>query len=295
VRRSICSLLAVCIVSSFVALSVLAQAPPQPPRVLVIYREEVKSGMSAAHAKVEAGWPRAFARAGATNYYVGMTSRSGPNEAWFLEPHDSYAAFEKSNADIARNPQLSADLDKLSADDGAVTSGGRNLIAVYQEELSRQGTSPFPLNRYVSVTTYRVRPGKAPEFTEFRRLLKSVNESGKTSNYFVIYQVVSGAPSGTYLLLRGLKSLKELDPDPSQPTFAQLLGPDNQKKLNDLSASFLISSEAALFELKPGMSYPPKEFLAVDSAFWAPKATPAKTVKVVTNLKKEPKKVASAQ
>jgi len=282
-------------VSSFAALSVLAQAPPPPPKVLVIYREEVKSGMAAAHAKVEVGWPRAFAKAGATNYYVGMTSRSGPNEAWFLEPHDSYAAFEKSFMDVAKNPQLSAELDRLSADDGAVTSGGRNLIAVYNEELSRQGTSPFPLNRYVSVTTYRVRPGKGPEFTEFRRLLKSVNESCKTSNYFVIYQVVSGAPAGTYLLLRGLKSLKELDPEPGQPTFAQLLGPDNQKKLNDLSASFLMSSEAALFELKPGISYPPKEFLAIDSAFWAPKAMPAKTVKVATAVKKEPKKIASAQ
>jgi len=294
-RRSICSLLAVCAVSSFAALSVLAQPPPAPPKVLVIYREEVKSGMSAAHAKVEAGWPKAFAKAGSTNYYLGMTSRSGPIEAWFLEPHDSYAAFEKSNADDARKPQLSAELDKLGVEDSALISGGRNLIATYQEEISRQGTSPFPLNRYVSVTTYRVRPGKAPEFTEFRRLLKSVNESGKTSNYFVIYQVVSGAPSGTYLLLRGMKSLKELDPDPGQPTFAQLLGPDNQKKLNDLSASFLISSESALFELKPGMSYPPKEFLAIDSAFWAPKAMPAKTVKVATVVKKEPKKIASAQ
>ena len=46
-KRSIVSLLAVCVFSSLTALSVLAQAPAQPPpRVLRIYREDVKHGMS---------------------------------------------------------------------------------------------------------------------------------------------------------------------------------------------------------------------------------------------------------
>ena len=270
----------------------LAQATaPPPPRVLRIYREDVKPGMAAAHARLEAGWPRAFAKAGYTSHYVGMTSISGPNEAWFVEPHQSYAALEKSIVDIEKNPVLSAELDKLSADDSAYISNGRSLIAVYNEELSRPSPDPFPLNRYVSVTTYRVRPGKAPDFTEFRRLIKSVNEKEKTSTYFLVYQVVSGAPSGTYLLLRGLKSLKELDPDPNQRTFAQLLGSDNQKKLNELSSNFMMSSEAILFQLSPKMSYPPKEFLAVDAPFWAPKAT-ASATKVV---RKDTKKIASNQ
>ena len=220
-----------------------------------------------------------------------MTSLSGPNEAWFIEPHQSYAALEKSIADIDNNAALTADLDKLALGDSAFISGARNMIAVYNEELSRQSPDPFPLNRFVSVTTYRVRPGKAAEFTEFRKLLKSVNEKEKTSNYFVIYQVMSGAPNGTYLLLRGLKSLKEMDPDPNRPTMAQLLGSDNQKKLNDLASSFMMSSESALFQLSPGISYPPKEFLAVDKAFWTPKPT-ASVAKVI---KKEPKKIASNQ
>ncbi len=178
-------MLAVCVVSSLAALSVLAQATAQPPpRVLRIYREDVKHGMSGAHARVEAGWPKAFAKAGSANYYVGMTSLSGPNEAWFIEPHQSFAALEKSIADIDNNAALTADLDKLALGDSAFISGARNMIAVYNEELSRQSPDPFPLNRFVSVTTYRVRPGKAAEFTEFRKLLKSVNEKEKTSNLF---------------------------------------------------------------------------------------------------------------
>ncbi|MEP7270169.1 MAG: hypothetical protein ABI882_01630, partial [Acidobacteriota bacterium] len=191
----------------------------------------------------------------------------------FIEPHASFAAVEQSNAAVEKNATLLADLNKLGEDDSALITGSSSMMAVLNEELSRPSPNPFPTMRYFMVTTYRVKPGHAPEFTEFRKLLKSVNESGKTSNYYLVYQVVSGSPSGTYLLLRALKSLAELDPDPNQRSMAELLGPENQRKLNELAASFMISSEAALYSISPEMSYVPKEFVAAD-AFWGAKPKP---------------------
>ncbi|MEP7271538.1 MAG: hypothetical protein ABI882_08525, partial [Acidobacteriota bacterium] len=55
--------------------------PEAPPKVLRIIREHVKPGMGAAHAKIEAGWPHAFAKAASTNYYIGLSSLSGANDA----------------------------------------------------------------------------------------------------------------------------------------------------------------------------------------------------------------------
>ncbi len=255
--------------------AVFAQTPEPPPRVIRVFREDVKHGMTAAHAKIEAGWPRAFAKANATNYYVALSSISGANEALFIEPHASYAAIEKVLSETEKNAVLTAELNKLAEEDSAVLNSSRTMIANINEELSRPSPHPFPTMRYVMVTTYRVRPGRGPDFTEFRNLIKSVNESGKTGSYFLVYQVTSGAPAGTYLMLRALKSLAELDPVPDRPTFGQLLGSDNQKKLNELAASALISSETAVFSLSPEMSYVPKEFIAVDAAFWGPKPKPA--------------------
>jgi hypothetical protein len=68
-----------------------------PAKVLQIIREEVKPGKAAAHEKVEAGWPRAFAKAKWPTHYLAIQSMSGPTEAWFLVGYPSLAAWEKEN------------------------------------------------------------------------------------------------------------------------------------------------------------------------------------------------------
>lgn len=256
---------------SALALAVVAQtpAPNAPPKILRIFREDVKQGMRAAHAKVEAGWPRAFGKAKIPSHYIAVTSVSGGNEAWFFEGHDSWASIEKTEKEIEKNSALQAELNQLSQQDAAVVSGSRTLIATYNEALSRLGPHPIAHMRYFSITTYRVRPGHGPDFVEFRTMLKSAHEKANTGNYFVVFQVVSGTQSGVYLVFRPIKSLQELDPDPARPTVQ--FSSDDQKKLNELVASALINSETALYAFDAGMSYMPAEFIALDPTFWAPK------------------------
>lgn len=254
-------------IATLLLITVQAQTPP-PPRVVRIYREEVKPGLGPAHAKVEANWPRVFAKAKYPVNYLGMTSMSGPNEAWFLEGHESWAAIEKGEAEIDKQPTLKSELDQLAHQDSSLLSSTRTMIATRNDDLSRFSSTTVAQMRYFSVTTYRVRPGYAPEFTEFRKIIKTAHETAKTNNHFALYQVVSGAAAGTYLLFRPLKSLQELDPDPSRPA---ILGPEEQRKLNELARMILISSETSLFALSPGMSYMSEEFMAVDPAFWKPK------------------------
>lgn len=64
------------------ATEVVAQDLPQSqPALLTIIREEVKAGRNADHAKIEAGWPAAFARAKSPQHYLAYESLTGPNEA----------------------------------------------------------------------------------------------------------------------------------------------------------------------------------------------------------------------
>src|ERR1043166_938578 len=70
--------------------------PTTQPKLLTIVREEVKVGRNAGHAKHEARWPAAFEKAKSTDYYLAMTSLTGPNEAWYLIPSESHAAFGES-------------------------------------------------------------------------------------------------------------------------------------------------------------------------------------------------------
>src|SRR5438105_10962963 len=100
------------------ALTVLAQMPPGPPKVLQIYREEIKPGKNAAHEVVEAGWPRAFTKVNWPTNYLGVVAITGPSEAWFLAGYDSYAAWETDSRNIDKNPALKKELDQLEARDG---------------------------------------------------------------------------------------------------------------------------------------------------------------------------------
>jgi len=270
-------------------VGVLAQTPPvnPPPKVMRIYREEVKPGMAAAHAKIEAGWPKAFAKAGTDNHYIAATSFSGANEALFFEPQDSYAGMEAVDARVDKNAVLGAELERLGEEDSRVLNSSRTWIGALNEELSRPGNTPIHAMRFIVMTTYRIRPGQAAEFTEFRKLLKSIQESTNAPNRYIVYNIASGAPTGTVIVLRALKSLAELDPNPT----AQQISSDDRKKLDGLVKDSLMSSETAIYSIKPELSHAPKEFAAADPAFWGPKVKPASK----SALKKEAKAAGTGQ
>lgn len=255
--------------------ALFAQTATPPPKVIRIYREEVKPGMTAAHRKLEVPFPRAFTRANGSNHYIGLTSISGPNEAWFIEPHESFAEIEKFDQEDAKNTALSAEIDQLLEHDGSVLSGSRAILARLEEDLSFRPGFNMAMMRFVSVNTVRVRPGHDAEFRESRKIINAAYEKANADQHLAIFQVTAGAPTGTYLIFRGRKSLAELDAPPNQ-LVQQALGESNQKKLQELQGSALISNEANIFSIKPDMSYAPKAFATADPAFWAPKAAVAK-------------------
>ncbi|MBV8052829.1 MAG: hypothetical protein JOZ80_16700, partial [Acidobacteriaceae bacterium] len=65
--------------------------------------------------------------------------------------------------------------------------------------------------------------------------------------------------------------------------FASAMGEDGMKKLDELAAASIESSETNLFALNPNMSYVPAEWIKADD-FWKPKTA--------TSLASAPKKPA---
>jgi hypothetical protein len=253
----------------------LAQTPvvPSTPKVLRIYREEVKPGKGAAHEKVEVGWPQAFAKANYPVHYLAMTSITGPNEAWFLEGYDSFASIEKAGQTIDNNAALKAELDKLSERDGELLSGMRILITTYRDDLSYGSNVTLSQMRYMTVTMTRVRPGHDSEFVALRKIVSAAHEKANMDEHWAVYQVVSGAPAGTYLLFLPMKSMAQMDvaQEIHGEPYQDALGEENQRKVRELSSAAIMTSESSLFAFNPGMSYPSKEFAAGDPDFWMPK------------------------
>ncbi len=84
----VCTLMAVVLLNA-VSAAAQAKEPPDPPTLLVIYREEVRPGKGAAHSANEQAWSGAFTKGQAPVQWLGMTTIGGPNEAWFLSGHES--------------------------------------------------------------------------------------------------------------------------------------------------------------------------------------------------------------
>jgi hypothetical protein len=77
-------------------------------------------------------------------------------------------------------------------------------------------------------------------------------------------------PTGTYLILSGMESLKAMDSTPSM-SMADAYGQENLERYRKLQAEILLGSESTLFAANPKMSNPPKEYITAAPDFWAPK------------------------
>src|SRR5262249_22690634 len=100
----------------------------------------------------------------------------------------------------------------------------------------------------------------------------SVDASG------VSYQVISGAPSGTYLIFIPMKSLQEIDAARDRDSaVAAALGPENGPKVLKTISETVLTTESAIFAFSQKMSYVTKEFTAADPDFWTPKPKPVAT------------------
>ena len=266
-RRAIPVLAASLVLSG--ASLILAQSP-EPPHMLRIIREDIKSGKAAAHEKTEASYARAFSKAKYPSY-LALESITGANQAWFVEGYDSYASLEQT-LHVTQAEPLKSTLDQLDAQDGELRASERSMIATYQKDLSYLPVpSNLPKARFVSINVIRVRLGHGADFAEMRKLLYAAFDKTNSQLRRVVYSVNSGAPAGTYVILSAMNSLRAMDPSTPAVSMADAFGAENQARYNKLLTDIVMSTENTLFAVNPKMSNPAKEFITADPDFWAPK------------------------
>ncbi len=155
---------------AFCAVSPLgAQQPSGPPKVLRVFREDIKEGKGAAHEKTEAAFMQAVARAGYPAHVLGMTAMTGPAQAWFLEGHDTFDSITTSQATLNK-----PEFDTLDAADAELRSGSRSrMTRVFSSRDLSFGVdkTDLPKMRFFTIETIRVREGQAQEFAELAKML----------------------------------------------------------------------------------------------------------------------------
>jgi hypothetical protein len=246
-----------------------------PPKILTITREFVKPGKTGAiHDKSEAAFVQAMARAKWPTHYLGMSSISGKSRSLFFTGYESFDAWEKDVAATQKNAMLSAGLDRAGLADGELLDSLDTGVFVYNAEfsLNQQAEHATAATRYFEVSVYHVKRGHRKEWSEGVKMVLEGYKKAAPESHWACYESLYGAPEGTYLFIVARKSAGELDSDfAHNKDFMEALGEEGMKKLEELSAASIDSSEANLFALNPNMSYPPAEWVKADD-FWKPKA-----------------------
>src|SRR5260370_5525974 len=203
---------------------------------------------------------------------LAMTSVSGVSETWLAEAHDSFESIEYVDKALAGfAPSRNAAYP--TADD--VLPPSRTLIALYRPGLSYrpdEAVKNLPKARYLLISIYRIRPGSDAGFAELVRLRRARFDSINLDRPEIGYQVMTGAPSRTYLFFAPLNSLKTLTPAMARPPpYAEGVRETVATAGQKIAAESEIGHEFLLFRIEPRFSYVSEEFAAVDPDFWSPK------------------------
>jgi|SRR5581483_10011047 len=263
---------------SFALLYGVAAAQTQhgPPPVIRVYVEQVKPGKNAAHDKSESAFARSMARANYPAHYVALDSMAGSNEAWFVEAHNSFADMEKAEKASDAEP-LRTEMGQAMSLDGEYLSGMRSLIGVYRSDLSYdpEGSPSLAKTRYMNVITTRIKMGTEQRLVSTVTDLIKIYKNVSKPQAVLVYQIISGAPSGTYVLFEPMRSVAEWD---KYPEIMQSIRSTAAKKFDAIEkefADFSVFEEGRLMSINPRMSYVSKETIAGDPDFWAPRPKPA--------------------
>jgi hypothetical protein len=247
-----------------------------PPKVLSIFREYTKPGKTGApHEKTESAFVKANMEAKWPTHYLAVESITGKSRALFLTGYESFAAWEKDRAATQKNIILSAALDRAWAADGELLSETDSAAAVFHPEYSLRPEVDIPHMRYFEISLYQVRPGHGHDWDEIVKMVTAAYEKIPDAHW-ATYEVAYGLQGGSYLVFNPMKSAAEIDKSFTQgKDFAAAMGEDGMKKLAELLAAAIESSQQNLFAFNPKMSYPADEWIKADPEFWAPKAAPA--------------------
>jgi len=264
----------------FAVQAVVAQETQAPPKVLSVVREFLKPGKAGmAHQKTESAFVQAFSHAKWPTHYLAVDSLSGKPRSLFFVGYDSFEAWGKDMNATQKNSALASALDRATEADGELLSEINMAAFRYSEEYSFNSAVDIAHMRYFEISLIHTRQGHHKQWDEGMKMVIAAYAKALPDSHWATYESAYGVPDGTYVFFTPMKSLAEIDREGmDNKKFEAAMGEDGMKKLEELSAASIESSETNLFAFNPHLSYVSDDWVKADPDFWKPKA-PASAVK----------------
>jgi hypothetical protein len=218
----------------FACASVCSAQPAAPPKVLLLTRQQFKSGQAHVRERLERATSAAYNRLDIPFYWMELETYTGADEALFFEPFDSFEAVEKAGAILLPFEEAHPELGRWKAGISDALSSERTILAVRRDSPGVDGIN-LAQARFLRMLVLRARPGDAPPTMDSAR--------GEA----IIYDVNSGMPGPTCLIFLPLAAISEMPA---------------------LHATVGTIVEDSVYAIVPEMSHVSRAFAQQDQTFW---------------------------
>jgi hypothetical protein len=243
----------------------------EPPKMLLLVHQEFRFGKESERRKLGVAISRACELLRVPNDWIDLESLSGPPEALFFDPFDSFEhvdiAFAEWGRIFAAHPELARTQEELK---GLVT-GERTIIAVRRDDLGyRPQSIDLSKARFLRVLEVRLNPGHESDFVEAFRILGAAYEKIKADTPWVVYQVNVGMPSPAFLVFVPLRALKQNDDLLNwRKSIRETEGEDAFHQTEQIAREAYATTESNLYAISPETSHVSKDFADGDPEFWS--------------------------
>ena len=249
-----------------------------PPKMLLLVHQEFRFGKSAERRKIEAAISRACDQLPVPNSWIDLESISGPPEALFFDPFDSFEQVDTAFMEWGHIFASRPDVARLQEEMEALITAERTIVAVRRDDLGyRPQSIDFSKARFMRVLEVRLNPGHESDFVETFRTLSHAYETIKANTPWVVYQVNVGMPSPTFIVFLPMRALKQNDDLLDwRHSLREVEGEEAAQRADQIAREAYLSVESNLYALSPETSHVSKDFAEGDPEFWSPKksATP---------------------
>jgi hypothetical protein len=228
-RLSICARFSIVLACT----SFCGAQPAAPPKVLVLVRQQFKAGKSAEREKLERITAAIYNRLDVPVYWMETAAFTGPSEALFFGPYDSFEAVEQARATLGPLYDAHPELARLQAGIDDALSSETTILAVRRDSPAVSGIN-LAQARFLRMLVVRTRPGEEPALA--RDLAPSV-----------VYEVSSGMSGPAFLIFQTMPAIADI---PSA----------------NVTHGTVV--EDSVYAIEPDLSHVSRAFAQQDQSFW---------------------------
>lgn len=249
------------------------------PKFLVVSRENIKEGKISQYQGLDKQVRQMVHKSDPNLNWITATAFTGAdNEETYFQFANNYAGIEQADAAFGKAAGslfMNADFNQTVAES---QESGRNIIAKLRDDLSYNADKFDPANaKFWYVSYRRIKPGSGPQFTSLRKDIIAQLKAANYDDHWLTYEVEFGMPTPTFLIVRDLKSLADLDTDQSKAYETAVANNLRQQQTSWIHENGVLN-ESVIYRVKPELSHPAPSIMAANPSFWTVQETEAAPV-----------------